>query len=220
MRTKTLSIPNENDTVNEWAMEYDGEWRYISIDLLLLSRVSHISSRNLKHSDHRAVIVLFYGFVFCCAVVGVFFFFIWIEKTETHWERHRAQPPMPYICASLWSSSSVLCFSDLFNSVQTHEKKEWKTDAETTKIMHAKIVVNDVECISVSVCVYKSSSTCISRLCCLIASDIYIFFAWQQLTHTDRVESMCFFDVVVQAFSVKFKELNVRRKKQQQQQQE
>lgn len=77
MRTKTLSIPNENDTVNEWAMVHDGEWRYISIDLLLLSRVSHISSRNLKHSDHRAVIVLFYGFVFCCAVVGVFSHLNW-----------------------------------------------------------------------------------------------------------------------------------------------
>lgn len=192
MRTKTLSISNENDTVNEWAMVYDGEWRYISIDLLLLSRVSHISSRNLKHSDHRAVIVLFYGFVFCCAVVGVFFSLIWIEKTETHWERHRAQPPMPYICASLWSSSSVLCFSDLFNSVQTHEKKEWKTDAETTKIMHAKIVVNDVECVSVSVCVYKSSSTCISRLCCLIAKDIYIFLLDSNL-HTQKEWNQCVF---------------------------
>lgn len=87
--------------------------------------------------------ILWIRILLCCC--WCFFFFIWIEKTETHWERHRAQPPMPYICASLWSSSSVLCFSDLFNCSNNGRKKnEWTPVSRAYRLENnaCKSVVN------------------------------------------------------------------------------
>lgn len=93
----------------------------------------------------------------------------------------QSQPmKMPYACAPLWSSSSVLCFSDLFNSVQTTTataKKEWKTDAETTKIMHAKLLSTSKNVYVLWVCV----SVAVSTVCAKVqVHALAAFAAWLQ----------------------------------------
>lgn len=168
-------------------------WGGIFLLISCSKRISHISSHNAEHSDHRAV-VLFFGF-------GVFFspsFRFWFKKRkriESVTEPADAnavcmRATLIIIKCFVFFRPFQLCSNNNSYSYSNSKKrvKNWRGDDKNNA---CKIVVNVKKCVCVvSVClcrcfycVRKGSSTCISRLCCLIANDIYIFSLqtfWQQ----------------------------------------